>query len=71
MRAHKQNPTLIRITSNGQILGHLTCEQFRNMAGSKATFIHTLCEQFNHMKERRGEPERAKQVIQLANGKTI
>ena len=71
MRAHKQNPTLIRITSKGQILGHLTCEQFRNMAGSNATFIHTLCEQFNYMKERRGEPERAEQVIQLTNGQTI
>jgi len=71
MRANKTNPTLIRITSNGQTLGHMTCQEFRTASGSDSDFIGNLVDNFNALKKSIGEPERATQVIQLANGTTI
>ena len=71
MRAHKKSPTLIQVSSNGEVIGHMTCEEFRAASGSRNEFIGTLCEKFNSNKEHISEPERVKQVIQLPNGKTI
>jgi hypothetical protein len=63
MRANKLNPTLIQITSRGQILGTLTCQQFREASGSRNDFIGNLVEKFNAEKARIGEPERAEQIL--------
>lgn len=71
MRAHKKEPLLVRVTSGGKVIGHLTCDQFRQGMGIKQGFIGDLVNRFNRDKEQLGEPERAEQVIQLANGKTI
>lgn len=74
MKANKTNPTLIRITSNGHTLGHMTCEEFRTSAGSASganDFIGNLVDKFNAWKQEIGEPERALQVLNLGNGKTI
>lgn len=67
MRANKRNPILIQISSNDQIIGHMTCEEFRNAAKDKTSFIGDLCKRFNETKKAIGEPERAKQVINTAH----
>jgi len=57
MRAHKINPTLIRITSNGDTIGHATCEEFRKALNSRNDFIANLIERFNAEKERQESPK--------------
>lgn len=71
MEANRTNPTLIRITSNGRTLGHMTCGEFRTAAGSANDFIGNLVDNFNIRKQEMGEPERALQVLNLSHGKTI
>lgn len=71
MKAHKKNPTLIRVTFDGETIAHITCEEFRNSYGHKNDFVGALVERFNAEKEARGDPERVRQVIQLTNGKTV
>lgn len=62
MKANKQNPIMIQVTSNGEVTGHLTVKEFREFMGS-SDFIGTLVKQFNEWKERIGEPERVAQVL--------
>ena len=62
MKANKQNPTMILVTSNGRITGRLTCDQFRAYMKS-SDFIGNLVIRFNEGKKRAGEPERVEQVI--------
>lgn len=64
MQANKQNPTLIQVSSHGQVIGTLTCRQFREYMNSR-DFIGNLVEQFNQMKARLGEPERVVQIINI------
>ncbi|MFZ1538221.1 MAG: hypothetical protein WAT23_12650 [Chromatiaceae bacterium] len=62
MQANKQNPRLIQVSSHGQVIGTLTCRQFREYMNSR-DFTANLVEQFNQMKARLGEPERVAQII--------
>jgi hypothetical protein len=62
MTANKKNPTLIQVTSRGQVTGHMTCKEFRDFMGSN-DFIGNLVERFNEWKQSIGEPERVTQVL--------
>ena len=60
--SNKSNPTLIRVTSNNEIIGHMTCEEFMKYMG-RTNFITSLDEDFNNMKEKMNEPERVEQIL--------
>ena len=65
MQANSKNPTLIQITSNGTVTGTVTTKEFReymNMSGFTAALVKT----FNEGKAACGEPERAREIINVA-----
>ena len=66
MKANSKNPTLIRVTSNGSIIGHMTTKEFREYMNNKTSFIPELISRFNQRKEAIGEPERVEQVLNAA-----
>ncbi len=67
-RANKQNPTLIKVTDirDGQVIGHITCDEFRRQMGSSIAFISDLVDRFNSVKSEVGDPERVEQVINIS-----
>ena len=53
----------IRITSNGETIGHLTTDEFLAYYGIKNMFLAEIINKFNTMKESKKEPERATLII--------
>lgn len=61
----KATGIMIEVTDirEDEVIGHLTCDQFRTAMNSKSEFIGTLVKRFNERKESIGEPERVREVI--------
>ena len=65
-RANKHNPLLVEITSKGKKIGTMTPEEFKTYGtpyGYTNGFLNKIVEDFNYMKLRNNEPERAKIVL--------
>jgi hypothetical protein len=59
----KTSPLMIEVTSNGQPIGRLTPEDLRHGLGRPnydLRFLPALVDEFNGIKARLGEPERAR-----------
>jgi hypothetical protein len=68
----KSNPLIIKISENNDVIGTLNPNEFRKYledtgAVPHGLFLSDLVYHFNSMKERCGEPERAR--IDLKGGK--
>ena len=62
-RKQGENNMRIRITSNGETIGHLTTDEFLAYYGIKNMFLAEIINKFNTMKESKKEPERATLII--------
>lgn len=55
----------IKDATNDQIIGRITTEQLQKyMKASRTEFVPETVQRFNEMKERIGEPERVRMVLQ-------
>lgn len=56
---------LVRVTSNGEVIGHITPAQFRAEShGAPSTaFLPELVTRFNTWKQEIGEPERVEVIL--------
>ncbi len=61
----KATDIMIRVTDSGkdEVIGHITCEQFRKFMNDRTSFIPALIKRFNDGKVACGEPERVEQVL--------
>ena len=61
--ATRASVTEIKVTSGGKETGRMSEDAFRKHMGIRSGFTADLIKKFNAEKKRRGEPERAEQVI--------
>ncbi len=65
-KANRKNPVLVEVTSNGQVIGKLTTKEFRDYMGRSNCFLQDQINDFNELKSRLGEPERASITLNTA-----
>lgn len=53
----------ITVTSNGEVIGRITCKEFRDFMNDQTSFIPALVKRFNEGKASIGEPERVEQTL--------
>lgn len=60
----KNQPLVVRITSNSFIIGHLSCESFRaGIDAPKSVSLKEAVDRWNEFKRSLGKPERASIVL--------